>query len=236
MSIATTVALQTAQLAAQVLIKPKYTSAIQNITDSNNAQLITIDPFTKKIGPKTIIADATVEERHMDRLEITNHPVETGAAITDHAFYHPPELTLVLGWSNSAKPSKLAQAADNKIAQIINRGDDPSGFINFVSKAMHFASGADASNVAALMQAGVNKSLNDRTVNNPKAMAACFKVIFSVNAFLATLAALSYPICRFKAVTSINELSKCFWTKPSSLVKRSSSILKMTSAPMWYAL
>lgn len=122
MSIATTVALQTAQLAAQVLIKPKYTSAIQNITDSNNAQLITIDPFTKKIGPKTIIADATVEERHMDRLEITNHPVETGAAITDHAFYHPPELTLVLGWSNSAKPSKLAQAADVAMAYAATLG------------------------------------------------------------------------------------------------------------------
>ena len=112
MSIAATVALQTAQLAAQVLIKPKHKSAIQNITTSNGALLITQDPFYGSLSPKTIVADALVEERHMDRLEVTTHPVETGAAITDHAFYHPPELTLVLGWSNSAKPSKAAQAAD----------------------------------------------------------------------------------------------------------------------------
>lgn len=48
-----------------------------------------------------IIANATIEEVHHDDLEITDHPVEQGASITDHAFKRPAEVVLKLGWSNS---------------------------------------------------------------------------------------------------------------------------------------
>jgi hypothetical protein len=48
-----------------------------------------------------IIAQATVEEHHNDELEITDHPVEQGAMISDHAYKRPAEVTLRLGWSNS---------------------------------------------------------------------------------------------------------------------------------------
>lgn len=65
---------------------------------------------------------------------------------------------------------KLAQAVDGKLTQIVNNGDDPSKFINFVSAAVHFASGADAEDVKTLMQYGVNKSLNDAAVNNKNAI------------------------------------------------------------------
>lgn len=52
-----------------------------------------------------IIAQAVIEERHSDVLEITEHPVEQGAAIADHAFKRPAEVTLTLGWSNSPSNS-----------------------------------------------------------------------------------------------------------------------------------
>lgn len=48
-----------------------------------------------------IIAQATIEEEHFDQLEITQHPVEFGAAITDHAFKQPSTVQLRLGWSAS---------------------------------------------------------------------------------------------------------------------------------------
>ena len=48
-----------------------------------------------------IVAQATIEERHKDELEVTEHPVEQGAAIADHAFKRPAEVILHLGWSNS---------------------------------------------------------------------------------------------------------------------------------------
>jgi hypothetical protein len=54
---------------------------------------------TRKIGP--FVAQVTITESHSDELEITQHPVEQGAAISDHAFKRPAELTLTVGWSNS---------------------------------------------------------------------------------------------------------------------------------------
>lgn len=48
-----------------------------------------------------VVADVTVEELHDDRMVITEHPVEQGAQITDHAYKEPARLRLTLGWSNS---------------------------------------------------------------------------------------------------------------------------------------
>lgn len=50
----------------------------------------------------SVIPDLTVRESHRDSLGITSHPVETGAAITDHAFKLPAELRLEYGWSNAS--------------------------------------------------------------------------------------------------------------------------------------
>lgn len=47
------------------------------------------------------IANVTMEEQHTDKLTITRHPVEVGAAITDHAFKEPPSVVIRVGWSNS---------------------------------------------------------------------------------------------------------------------------------------
>jgi hypothetical protein len=44
----------------------------------------------------------TIEEQHHDEMVITDHPVEQGAAITDHAYKKPAELTLTIGWTNSS--------------------------------------------------------------------------------------------------------------------------------------
>jgi hypothetical protein len=49
----------------------------------------------------TIIPDVTIEEIHHDELITTDHPVEIGAAITDHAFKRPAELEMRVGFSNS---------------------------------------------------------------------------------------------------------------------------------------
>jgi Dit-like tail protein len=49
-----------------------------------------------------IIADATVEEVGIDELTITAHPVEQGAAITDHAYKQPARVLIRAGWSNSS--------------------------------------------------------------------------------------------------------------------------------------
>lgn len=50
----------------------------------------------------TIIPDVAVEEIHNDTLRITDHPVETGAAVTDHAFHMPYECQMRVGFSDSS--------------------------------------------------------------------------------------------------------------------------------------
>ena len=49
----------------------------------------------------TIIAGVTVDEIGRDDLEITRHPVELGAAITDHAYKLPAEIIIRCGWTGS---------------------------------------------------------------------------------------------------------------------------------------
>lgn len=38
----------------------------------------------------------------MDQLSVTEHPVEFGAPVSDHAFRRPAEITMKCGWSNSS--------------------------------------------------------------------------------------------------------------------------------------
>lgn len=45
-----------------------------------------------------IIPNVVVDESHIDELTITNHPVEQGAAITDHAFKNPAQVTVRYGF------------------------------------------------------------------------------------------------------------------------------------------
>jgi hypothetical protein len=54
----------------------------------------------------TIIPDIVVSETHHDHLTITKHPVETGAAISDHCFMEPPTVEMQCGCSNSTAQSE----------------------------------------------------------------------------------------------------------------------------------
>lgn len=52
-----------------------------------------------------IIKQVTLEEVHSDEMEITEHPVEQGAVISDHAFARPAEVIITAAWSNSPNSS-----------------------------------------------------------------------------------------------------------------------------------
>lgn len=52
---------------------------------------------SRKIG--LLIPDVVVSEKHQDALEITEHPVEIGAPVSDHAYKRPSEVTMEIGFS-----------------------------------------------------------------------------------------------------------------------------------------
>lgn len=54
-------------------------------------------------GGLTIIPDVVVSEEHDDEVVVTRHPVDTGAAIADHAYKNPSVLTCVFAWSDSSR-------------------------------------------------------------------------------------------------------------------------------------
>ncbi len=68
---------------------------------------------SKKIG--SISVQATIEETYTDELTFTEHPVESGANISDHAFKRPVEVVMKCGWSNADYAALLGstQAAVN---------------------------------------------------------------------------------------------------------------------------
>lgn len=55
---------------------------------------------TRAIG--AIIPDVTIEETGVDQLRVTDHPVEVGASVSDHAFKAPCERIMRVGWSDAS--------------------------------------------------------------------------------------------------------------------------------------
>jgi hypothetical protein len=56
----------------------------------------------------TLVADAVVEEIHDDELVITEHPVEQGSTIADHAYKLPARLELTYAWSAGSNQNTAA--------------------------------------------------------------------------------------------------------------------------------
>jgi hypothetical protein len=48
-----------------------------------------------------LIIQATLEETHHAAVEVTDHPVQASANITDHSYNRPAEVTIRCGWSNA---------------------------------------------------------------------------------------------------------------------------------------
>jgi len=87
--------------------------------------VMTIIP--KTLG--TIRIGVTVEELYSDELQITEHPVEQGAQITDHAFKRQPDVVLKCGWSNADYSALLGSS----VVQFDNFGSTTqSGYIDAV--------------------------------------------------------------------------------------------------------
>lgn len=79
----------------------------------------------------TVIPDLAIRESHSDRLGITAHPIQTGAAVTDHAFVMQPEFTLEFGWSNSSISGIIQDFTGTSITDILT-GDLGEGYVKQV--------------------------------------------------------------------------------------------------------
>lgn len=65
---------------------------VKNLLIKNQRQI------TSESSGRAYVPNIVVEERHRDELEITEHPVERGAQISDHAFKKPSTLYMRAQW------------------------------------------------------------------------------------------------------------------------------------------
>jgi len=70
------------------------------ILDLNSQPIASLVYIKTNIGG--YFFDAFLRSTHTSRLNITQHPVQVGAALTDHAFLQPAELTMEIGMSDTA--------------------------------------------------------------------------------------------------------------------------------------
>ena len=70
------------------------------------------DQIVQITRPRSIgdmVAQVTLEEIHSDELVITEHPIEVGARVADHAYMLPSEVMIRCGWSSSPGPGAPVQ-------------------------------------------------------------------------------------------------------------------------------
>ena len=65
-----------------------------------------------------IIPDVIIEETGLDATKISDHPVEVGAAVTDHAFNLPVEIAMRVGWSDSGNFEGYSEAIYGALLQL----------------------------------------------------------------------------------------------------------------------
>src|SRR5690348_15645087 len=73
--------------------QPGSSPLTDGTTTADIGNLPGVSPFVEK-PPQIYIFDAVLRVDHHQRLRITDHPVQTGANITDHAFRDQPTIVL----------------------------------------------------------------------------------------------------------------------------------------------
>lgn len=99
--------------------------------------------FLVTVGAKKttyIMKQVTLEEVHNDAMEISDHPVERGSVISDHAFARPAELIITAAWSNSPHETSLlnqltgaASSASSALRKVIGVANLVSGISSMFS-------------------------------------------------------------------------------------------------------
>ena len=77
---------------------PELAVSVQNQVSGQTTEPTT---FSTQRAISSFTADVTISEEHVDELTITDHPVEEGAMISDHAFKNPMRVVITVGYSGS---------------------------------------------------------------------------------------------------------------------------------------
>lgn len=134
-----------------------------------------------------IVPDVVIEERHNDTMVITDHPVQVGHPISDHAYQQPPELVMKIGWSDSSM--LLNSVMSGSIFSGITSLND---MYQTLLDLMQQAEPLDITTGKRQYDNMVIKSLavtTDKATENALVVTATFRKVFIVDTQTATLTA-----------------------------------------------
>lgn len=102
----------------------------------------------REIGGFT--ATVTIDESHADELTITEHPVQQGADIADHAYKNPAELSITCAWADGDAPlsetyKKLLDLQDKREPFDVVTGK--RAYKNMLIKALRVDTAAQTENI-----------------------------------------------------------------------------------------
>jgi hypothetical protein len=89
-------------------------------------------PISGMIGDIEI--QTTLEEIHSDTLHVTEHPIQSGAAISDHSYKKPSEVVLRCGWSNASLKALLGMVTGFFGGGTMSKADYVSGLYSQLLK------------------------------------------------------------------------------------------------------
>lgn len=111
-----------------------------------------------------IIPDCIVEEVGRDELEITEHPVEQGASITDHAYKRPREVTLRWSWTNSGR-------SDTYVKEVYN------SLLGLQASLAPFSISTGKSQYTNMLISSLSQTTNNAQENSLAIVALCTEII-----------------------------------------------------------
>jgi hypothetical protein len=119
---------------------------------------IAIVPVQRSIGG--IVAQCTIRESYRLDMTVTEHPIENGANISDHAYLRPREIEIEVGWDGTQ--------------------GNPSDFFNQLkqlqSQRMPFTAYTDRDIIENLLVVGIATITDQRTAYSFMALVRCRQV------------------------------------------------------------
>jgi hypothetical protein len=79
----------------------------------------------------------TIEEDHRDETAITQHPVDSGAVMSDHIYLLPPTVKLRLGWSNADPQASAVTYILDTYAALLQLKNNRKLFTVFTGKRLY---------------------------------------------------------------------------------------------------
>lgn len=125
---------------------------------------------------------AVLREVYIDTLQATQHPVELGAPITDHAFRRPSEVIIQCGWSNSgldAFASTIAQFFSGQLSASDYVGGVYSKLLALQQSRVPFTITTSKRQYSNMLIAALQVTTDEKTSNVLLCQATCREIIIA---------------------------------------------------------